>query len=1024
MDNDERMEGDELMKKGCLFALLVVLVLCSAFANDGNTYNVSFFNVKSVPKVFYSIEHEGKKIDVDLTKIYEVSSDDRIYSIVETGSEYIEVTSFELRSNDGNKTVIRTLDADETEDGKQLCFSLGDLGALKEWSIGPLLIRKPRIITMEVLVKGEPIGGGTWRVNKNVVNGDSSEISPLTDFSVSYTFDAGSYYFVSSSPKELAESGGQIIFTLQKGSEDSLVDSNYTVNLKRYSSISLGEKEKRFKKLLYNGQEYNSDNIGSLKLKAGDSFDVYTEAGYVVAGGSGLKIDNTSNVSGEWVTKLEVPEESPIYKYQINIIQEKMAKFKIMLDGFSDDKDVQDSSITVSVDGEEIPLKLDKKGTDVDVSESKNLIINIPQGSSRERYGISFSGSNDSLDGYSFDDIKEEYDKTLSYKELKGLERITIKKEKGYRVETIQQQIKKAEESNVVVVYYDYKGNKLNDGTFLPVGSSFSVRAVNIPEDVEVKINGGELKKGDHKKIEIDENTSNDVFKLDIEQYPGFWINFKELEHNTRNGSITVTRDGDALKGRRFIKVGDKITWKAVPEEGFVVSGNESENFEIRTVDDKSKFEELYSGERFLDKSKSEEYSKTIVLKNPKYGYVEYYDNGNKIQGKEEGEVYAEYPVVANDGELIHISYKYVNKSVSGFAYPTIEENDQTVDGWKCKKNEGGLITCTKKLDEKECELTPIELEELSNSKPAVKINVAKEVIKTSNGGFYLSYHNDKSNDDKSNDDKSNVVVYEKGKSAEKGKSEEKGKISSTYSLILEFRGYDIPDGKVLQIKYSFKYADHSKRDFSPIPFRTRDKNEYKICSHLAKKGDYSRVEKIEIEISFVCADTYRDISKDNASVEVKMDDKTLDPSFYVSPDDKVTLIVKPNEGFYIEGKDNEQVEKLVKYKNLKQELDKIVVKKYISVKLENIHPKDNMFCKYEVNGKDVSYGQYKLKEGDKVTVVLKDMGNGYKVNSPLFVIAKFTNKDGNFKEELTINSNHQGKSLTLEDFNIEEVTK
>lgn len=1023
MDNDERMEGDELMKKGCLFALLVVLVLCSAFANDGNTYNVSFCNIKSVPKVFYSIEHEGKKIDVDLTKIYEVSSDDKLYSIVETGSEYIEVTSFELRSYDGNKTVIRILDADETEDGKQLCFSLGDLGALKEWSIEPLLIRKPRIITMEALFKGEPVGGGTWRVNKNVVNGDSSEISPLTDFSVSYTFDAGSYYFVSSSPKELAESGGQIIFTLQKGSEDSLVDSNYTVNLKRYSSISLGEKEKRFKKLLYNGQEYNSDNIGSLKLKAGDSFDVYTEANYVVAGGSGLKIDNTSNVSGEWVTKLEVPEESPIYKYQINIIQEKMAKFKIMLDGFSDDKDVQDSSITVSVDGEEIPLKLDKKGTDVDVSESKNLIINIPQGSSKERYGIFFSGSNDSLDDC--DDIKEEYDKTLSYKELKGLERITIKKEKGFRAGTIQQQINRAKELKVKVVYYDNQGKRLNDGTFLPVGSSFSVSADNIPEDVEVKINGGELKKGDLKKIEIDENTNNDVFKLDIEQYPGFWINFDELASN--NGSITVTRGGDALKGRRFIKVGDKITWEAFANKDFEVSGNNSGAFEIRTVDDKSKFEELFSGERFLDKSKSEEYSKTIVLKNPKYGRVEYYYcNGNekiKISGSNEGEVYKKLPVAVKNGDSFSISYKYVDNPVLGFDYPTIEEkkNDQTVDGWKCK-NEGGFITCTKKLDEKECELTPIELEESSNSKPAVKINVAKEVIKTSNGGFYLSYHNDK---DKPN--KFNVVVYEKGKSAEKGKSEEKGKISSTDILILEFRGYDIPDGKVLQIKYSFKYADHSKGDFSPIPFRTRDKkfSEYKIDSHLAKKGDYSRVEKIEIEISFVCADTYRDISKDNASVEVKMDDKTLDSSFYVSPDDKVTLIVKPNEGFYIEGKDNEQVEKLVKYKNLKQELDKIVVKKYISVKLENIHPKDNMFCKYEVNGKDVSYGQYKLKEGDKVTVVLKDMGNGYKVNSPLLsVIAKFTNKDGNFKEELTINSNHQGKSLTLEDFNIEEVTK
>ncbi len=995
------------MKRLFTIVLLLLAVVCAVSAE---AYNVSFFTSHSISKVAYSIEHGGKMIDVDMSKIYEISTGDKVYATVNMGSGYIDVTSFKLRSYDGNRSDERTLDAEKTEDGK-LCFTLSDLGALKEWSVEPVLTRKPVTITMKCLV-GEDSVAGAWKVNDKGVNGDSYEISSLTDFTVSCTFDADAYYFVSSQPKELAESGGRVFFSLQKGSDDSSAETDYTINLERYSSISLGENKARFNRLVYNGEEYGDrDSIEKLKLKKGESFYVYTASGYVVAKDSSLVVvSQTATGTGEWETELKVSEDSLAYKYVINIREEKKATFNIELKGFDSADAVKEADIIISVDEKKQNLDY-KKAVDVSVSEGQILTINIPSGPGNVKYDVLFSDYDGSLAGYDCDDIKQEYERTFGYTDLTDLEKIVITREAGLRANTIQKQIEDARNAGISVAYYVH-GEPLLDGDFLPYGTKVLVKvAGEISEDMTVEFNGEQLQSDCEAWITVDENTTVSDFNLDIVKIPGFLFNFDYRPDGILNGSITFMCDGVELKGEVFIKVGDKITWNAsVSSDDFFISGNSNGIIEISTKDDSVKFYDVWNNVSFIDKSESEEYSKTVILRNPQYGSVVYYYNGKKVSGSSSGEIYAELPVTTGDKDPINIAYSYVGNPTSGFDYPTINKSTRTADGWVFEKVENGYYTWSKVLTDKTSAFTPIELIETSGVRPSVVVDVESDVVKSGKGVFFLSYSNNGST----------VTVYSKGEEDASYKKNKVDKtISSTDILTLNFRGYEIPSGKVLQIEYLFTYA---KGDSGWYRARTNNRNnfEFEIDGYRSSKGISSQVRTINIHISFVTAEKYVNRSVVNSSVVVKSGNTILDSNLFVSPDDDVTLTVKPNDGYYIDGDDDNIVEKTVKYKNLDQELKKITVKKCIKVTLKNIHP-GGKSCTYQVNGKDVMYGTYNLKEGDKVTVTLKDMGSGYKVNNiALDIVANITNKDGNFKEDMTIKSTHQGKTLTLEDFNIE----
>lgn len=150
----------------------------------------------------------------------------------------------------------------------------------------------------------------------------------------------------------------------------------------------------------------------------------------------------------------------------------------------------------------------------------------------------------------------------------------------------------------------------------------------------------------------------------------------------------------------------------------------------------------------------------------------------------------------------------------------------------------------------------------------------------------------------------------------------------------------------------------------------------------------------------------------DNATVTLKIGETVINTSHYLADNDVVTLIVEPMAGYYIEGQDSSFM-KNISYKDLDKTLNGIKIRKLVSIRLENIHP-DGGECRYEKDGKELNYGDNQFREGDKITVKLKNI-KGY--NGPNFVLNMLSKDE--ISAPLTVNSSMDGKTLTLDDFKI-----
>ncbi len=965
-----------------------ILLLCiSVSILTAKDYNISFFNNNSLAKVEYVISGGGKETVVDLSSVYSVSSEDRIYVEFNAGSDYLGVNSVKLRSYDGNKSDTRMTELETDSEGR-LYFTLGNLGTLKEWSVEPVLERKPFVLTLKSVCNGESVAG-TWKVNRdNLDTGRTFEISSITDFAVSFAYDASSYYFVSSNPYRLAESSGKVIFSLQKAGTDSSPVLDYTINLNRYTRISLGDRKERFVKLLYKGDEYGRDEIENLKFKKGETFFVYTEKGYVVANDNGLTLVNRIATENQWVTEIKVTEDNSVFNYKINIVEEKIASFQIEFEGFSNEE-LKNSNIIISVDGERQNLKNEIKA---EIKEDGSISIIIPRGSVNQKYSVFFYDDAGVLCEYDNEDVTKEFDTTFTYNDVKSLYKIKVIKKDGYRISGIQTQIDNMKNKGMDVAYY-VAGRKINDGDFLSYGNEVSVIMTGtIPEDVSITLNGQPF--SGTAAIVISEKTSPSDFKLVSSSKPGFWYDFSS-DDSTINGTVSYKRNGVELKGSVFINVGDKVDWEASPiSDDYVVSGNANGTITIKTEDDEYQFN---LGINFVRKSDTVE--KTIILKQPLYGRVRYYYDGNLVSSGDNSssDLYMKVSVPKKGGG-IKIEYEYTLCN-PGFECPDFEE--ETIDGWTYTKKENNRVSCATTMDENSSAKTfvPIECKELDTAKPELIVNVDKAVINSANGSFSLYFEQNGER----------VYIYQNGKA---NKEWEK-KVATTESLCLVLDGHQIDKGKVLEISWSYKYRDGKEsgkvvgrteyREHSALP---------EITGHLSKNGESANVKTINVNIKMINASQFVERKLDNATVTLKIGETIINTSHYLADNDVVTLIVEPMAGYYIEGQDSSYM-KNISYKDLDKMLNGIKIKKLVSITLENIHPDDGE-CRYEKDGSELSYGENRFKEGDKITVKLKNM-KGY--NGPNFVL-NILSKD-EISVSLTVNSSMDGKTLTLDDFKI-----
>lgn len=958
------------------FKVVLLLLFVSLALVNAKNYNVSFLSNNSLAKIEYAINRDGNDTVVDLSTIYQVSSEDKIYIAFNTGSEYIDITSVKLRSYDGNKSDTRVISLDSDADGKLFCV-LGDLGILEQWSVEPILERKPFVLSLESFFAGEPVSG-TWTLNRETLSsGGTVEISSVTDFAVSFTYDAENYYFVSSSPKKLAESNGKIIFNLQKAGGDSSPVLDYKINLNRYTAISLGDKAERFIKIVYKGEEYSKSDLSILKFRNGESFYVYTEKGYVVAADNGLEIVNNEFVNEQWKTEIKVPEENTTYKYVINIVEERIVTLPVMFAGFTSEE-LTSSNIIVNVDGKRLALKDE---LNLNIKEDESLSIIIPKGTESQKYSIKFVDSQGILDEYDNNDITEEFRRVFSYKEVESLKCIIITKETGYRVSGIQTQIDNVAKLGVDVVYY-VNGRKLLDGDFLSYGDVVTIKLKShLPEDILIRVKGKAF--SDAVDVVISSETNRSDFELECSKKTGFWHNF--FSSDTGYGSITYKRDGLELRGEVFIEAGQIISWEADPIDGYIAKDSGGYIGVTGEISIKTEDDEYLINVDFIKKNDAKDV--TVILKQPLYGTVEYYYNGEKVkEAKDNDDIYGclTVPLNKNGGE-VSFKYKY-NYVVKGFNYPKEGE---------C----GAWITAEVTFDEKSNirEFVPIECVEMDTNKPELEVT-GNEGLKKNAGDlniYYLGVDGP-------------VYIYKNGKAL---KDWEK-KITTQKALVLVVEQHSISKGKVLDFRYRFEYENGSETAWN---LKRTDSLTHttmpQITEHITKRDEPCRVTKIVVEIDLIDASRFKERAITNATIKIKTGDTTLNTNMFVSDKDDVTLVVEPNNGYYIEGQEA-SFTKQIKYKDLDKTLNSLKIKKYVQVTLANIHPQRGS-CTYEKEGEKLRIGTYLFREGEKITVTLTNI-NGYKGGN---LLGSLFSKD--IKATVSVKSDMNYRALSLADFNI-----
>ena len=154
--------------------------------------------------------------------------------------------------------------------------------------------------------------GGTWFVNDQECTSDTAEISPVTPYIISYEFDSGEYFYLSSTPEcYYSNSDDGIVIFNQREAYDETVD--YSVELHKYLSFTLVSDVNRNISINDGETSYVRANEEYIlpKLKYGDTVtlktsvpwpDLETNPDLIVTGP-----DHPS--SGDYVYKLLVPEK-------------------------------------------------------------------------------------------------------------------------------------------------------------------------------------------------------------------------------------------------------------------------------------------------------------------------------------------------------------------------------------------------------------------------------------------------------------------------------------------------------------------------------------------------------------------------------------------------------------------------------------------------------------------------------------------------------------------------------------------
>ena len=274
---------------------------------ENNNLNVQYF---TDAKHEHPIDPADCYLDPGSSVYAVISIDDEIFSSM---YEFSEFRIYEIDS-EGSRKESSSLKMTGSKTGQVMKIPAGFEGT--DIIIEPIGSYQQRTVSLNDYWSDDDNNktelNGTWFVNDKEFTSDTVEISPVTPYIISYEFDSGEYFYLSSTPEcYYSNSEDGIVIFNQREAYDETVD--YSVELHKYLSTTLVSDVNR--NISINGGDMNyvhaNEEYNLTKLKYGDIITMQTSAPWpdletnrdLILTGS----DYLSN--GDFVYTLLVPEK-------------------------------------------------------------------------------------------------------------------------------------------------------------------------------------------------------------------------------------------------------------------------------------------------------------------------------------------------------------------------------------------------------------------------------------------------------------------------------------------------------------------------------------------------------------------------------------------------------------------------------------------------------------------------------------------------------------------------------------------
>lgn len=239
-----------------------------------------------------------------------ISIDDEIFSSM---YEFSEFRIFEIDS-EGSRNESASLKM--TGSNSEQVMKIPDSFEGTDIVIEPIGTYQQRTVSLSDYLSDDDSNktelSGTWFVNDKECTSDTVEINPITPYIISYEFDSGEYFYLSSTPECYYSSSedGIVIFN-QREAYDETVD--YSVELHKYLSVTLVSDVNRNISLNSGDMNYihANEEYTLPKLKYGDIVTMKTSAPWpdLETNRDLILTESEYLSSGDYIYTLLVPEK-------------------------------------------------------------------------------------------------------------------------------------------------------------------------------------------------------------------------------------------------------------------------------------------------------------------------------------------------------------------------------------------------------------------------------------------------------------------------------------------------------------------------------------------------------------------------------------------------------------------------------------------------------------------------------------------------------------------------------------------